>query len=143
MWRTPHVLYYGVITAFLSGKKKMTQDLRGSCAACVLTECADYGRFLTVSKRTESAEESLIEKDGQIGRGAFPGITSCLRTLESETHQLHTHTLPSRLIAAWAVTFDIRDRRIFTLRCANAQVFMPPGETHMHEISPKYLQGGS
>lgn len=44
------MLYYGVITAFLSVREKMTQDLRGSCWACVLTECIDYGGIVPVSK---------------------------------------------------------------------------------------------
>lgn len=44
--------YYGVITAFLSVKEKMTQDLHSSCGSRVLTECTDYGGFVMLSKRT-------------------------------------------------------------------------------------------
>lgn len=63
----------------------------------------------------------MIERDGQIGRGAFPEIFTHHIAVNVRQLPLHfdirdasaTHTLPSPLIASWAVTFDILDRRTF------------------------------
>lgn len=135
LWKAPHAIYYGVITALLSAKENMTQDLHGSCRACVLAECTDYGGFVTVNKRTHVWE---IEHWGKFDWVGWTDRKRCLPShlypsyccecapaasaLGNQRHVTHnTHTLPSPLIAACAATFDILNRRTFTLRCTGVQ----------------------
>lgn len=124
-----HVLYYGMMTAFLSVKEKMTQALHGSCGLCLNWIHRLLWRPCDGEQKNTPYEIERWRKFDCEGwtdkKRCFPlpitlawMRTSCLCTSKSDTSA--THTRPSPLIAVWAVAFDILDRRTFRLRCTDA-----------------------